>query len=335
MPAQAADRLDDGLEIRRTGPGERGAALALLARALEWGTDPAAERRYDWEHVENPFGGTLAWAAFEGARMVGLRHFLRWEFETADGVVVPAVRAVDTVTDPDYRRRGIFRRLTLGALDDLRREGVSFVFNTPNEQSRPGYLAFGWEVAGTWRWARRVASLPGARHSLGARGAAEEISLPSDLGVPAGEALADGEGVAALVASRRRPRGLQTRLSAEFLRWRYGPASLGHRALMAGPRVENGLAIVRVRPRGPLREAVVCDLQVPAGAERRAGRLIRRLVRSPEIDLVTRLGGPPLSLDGFVRVPRRGWTVVWRPIGDDAMPDPRRWNLTFGDLELF
>src|SRR5215470_17949432 len=89
--AHMADRLDDRLEIRRTGPGERAAALALLSRALDWGTDPAAERRYAWEHVENPFGETLAWAAFDGARMVGLRHFLRWEFETPGGAVVPAV----------------------------------------------------------------------------------------------------------------------------------------------------------------------------------------------------------------------------------------------------
>src|SRR5262245_52935062 len=163
--------------------------------------------------------------------MVGLRHFLRWEFATPGGAVVPAVRAVDTVTDPDYRRRGIFRRLTLGALDDLRREGVAFVFNTPNEQSRPGYLAFGWEVVGTWRRARRVASVGGALRSLTARAAPEQVSLTSDLGVPAGEALADGDGVAALLASRARPRGLETRLSVEFLRWRYGTAPLGYRAL--------------------------------------------------------------------------------------------------------
>src|SRR5262249_22763633 len=125
------DQSGDGLEIRRTGRDDRIAALTLLSRALDWGTGPADERRYVWEHEENPFGESLGWAAFDGARMVGLRSYLRWEFETRDGSVVKAVRAVDTVTDPSYRRRGVFRRLTLSAVDELRREGVRFVFNTP------------------------------------------------------------------------------------------------------------------------------------------------------------------------------------------------------------
>ena len=329
------DRSDDGLEIRRPGAGDRLAALTLLSRALHWSTDPADQRRFTWEHYQNPFGETLGWAAFDGARMVGLRHFLRWEFETRDGSVTAAVRAVDTVTHPDYRRRGIFRRLTLGALEDLRSEGVRFVFNTPNEQSGPGYLTIGWQVAGRWRWAWRLASLGALSGLVSASAEPKQVSMTSSLGVPAAEALSDAEGVETLLALRARPPGLETRLSVEFLRWRYGIAPLGYRALLAGPRVEEGLVIFRVQPRGQLGEALVCDLRVPAGKERLARALVRRLARAPDVDLVTRLAGPPISRDGFVRAPRGGWTVVWRDVADDVMPDRRLWSLTLGDLELF
>ena len=74
------------------------------------------------------------------------RVLMRWEF-VEHGRVVHAVRAVDTATHPDYQGRGIFTRLTLHALDELRHE-IDFVFNTPNDQSRPGYLKMGWQVVG-------------------------------------------------------------------------------------------------------------------------------------------------------------------------------------------
>ncbi len=58
------------------------------------------------------------------------------------------MRAVDTATDPDFQGAGIFRRLTLHALDALPALGVEFVFNTPNDKSLPGYLKIGWKVIG-------------------------------------------------------------------------------------------------------------------------------------------------------------------------------------------
>ena len=57
-----------------------------------------------------------------------------------------AYRAVDTATHPDYQGKGIFKKLTLQALEDIHEEGDTFVFNTPNENSRPGYLKMGWQI---------------------------------------------------------------------------------------------------------------------------------------------------------------------------------------------
>ena len=56
-----------------------------------------------------------------------------------------AVRAVDTITAPEARGRGVFTRFTLAILSNeiTRDDDVSFVFNTPNDQSRPGYLKMG------------------------------------------------------------------------------------------------------------------------------------------------------------------------------------------------
>ena len=43
---------------------------------------------------------------------------------------------------------GLFQNLSLRAADDVKSEGVDFVFNTPNDQSRPGYIKMGWQLVG-------------------------------------------------------------------------------------------------------------------------------------------------------------------------------------------
>ena len=56
--------------------------------------------------------------------------------------------AVDTATDPEHHGRGIFRALTTQGVERLADDGVAWVFNTPNDASRPGYLKMGWTAIG-------------------------------------------------------------------------------------------------------------------------------------------------------------------------------------------
>jgi GNAT superfamily N-acetyltransferase len=323
------------IEIRPTRPADEPAALALLSKALEWGCDPADRRRFAWEHEENPFGRTLGWGAFAGGRMVGLRHFLRWEFVAGDGSVGRAARPVDTVTHPDHRRRGISRRLAEAALAELPGRGVSFLFNTPNEQSGPGYRSLNWRVVGHWPLAWRPAAATAPWRLVRARGRPERTAPAPGLGLPAAEALGDPARVEGLLARRSRPPGFETRRSAEYLRWRYGAAPLEYRAVLAGADIEDGLAIVRARTRGPLRELLVCELLLPGDGAGRERELMRRLAGGPDVDVVARLGGGLVDRTGFVRAPRHGWTVVARSLAPGAPPPRRAWRLRVGDLELF
>src|SRR4029077_13661343 len=122
--------------------------LDLLANALGWSASAGLPEFFDWKHRENPFGESPGWVAVDGTRVVGFRTFLRWELEDGAGATRTAVRAVDTATHPDYQGRGIFRALTLLAVEEMTAEGVEFVFNTPNDKSRPGYLTMGWHEVG-------------------------------------------------------------------------------------------------------------------------------------------------------------------------------------------
>ncbi|MCM8570480.1 GNAT family N-acetyltransferase [Gramella jeungdoensis] len=108
---------------------------------------PLSEKIWSFKHIVNPFGASLVLVAEEDKRIVGVRAFMRWEWKK-NNKVYKALRAVDTATLPEYQGRGIFKKLTLKAVEVAKVHGNNFIFNTPNEQSRPGYLKMGWKVVG-------------------------------------------------------------------------------------------------------------------------------------------------------------------------------------------
>ncbi|HEY8526433.1 MAG TPA: GNAT family N-acetyltransferase [Acidimicrobiales bacterium] len=335
-----------GLDTRPAVDGDQPAVLALLQASLGWVPDEAYERFFAWKHRESPFGPSPAWVAVDGDRIVGFRTFMRWEF-TRGGEVVRAVRAVDTATHPDYQGRGIFSSLTRHALDELAADGVAFVFNTPNDKSRPGYLKLGWRLVGRLPVAARPRSLPALVRVARARTAADKWSAETDAGVPAPEALGDREAVArwlkAIDASTDAHAGadvLRTHRTPEYLAWRYGFGPLRYRALTVGDG--EGLVVFRVRRRGEAREAAVCEELLPDD-ERLRAEARRAVVKATGADHAV-LIGPARPSRGLLPVPGHGPTLVWRAVTDDesdgenveaAVPGLDAWGLTLGDVELF
>lgn len=319
------------LSIRRATDADRAGILALLATSLGREADPRYEALFAWKHEENAFGPSPAWIATDGERLAGFRVLMRWEFVRA-GAVVKAARAVDTATHPDYQGQGIFTRLTLHALEELRND-VSFVFNTPNEQSRPGYLKMGWEVIGRLPTAVRPTRIAGIPRIATARVPAERWSSPSTAGEDAADVLNDSDALDRLLASLPEPRGMRTRLSPEFLRWRFRTPLLAYRAVVAPGGLDEGVAIFRIRARGSAREAALSAVIARGGDRGTEARLTRAVTRAADADYVIRLGGGWLAPGGMVRLPGQGPLLTWRAVG--AATPPEHWELSLGDIELF
>lgn len=320
--------------IRRAGEADAEAILALLANSLAWSPDDDFAAFFFWKHRENPFGESPGWVALDAGRVVGYRTFLRWDFDW-DGRRARTVRAVDTAVARDHRGQGIFSRLTRQALDELEQEGVEFVFNTPNDQSRPGYLKMGWEVVGRQQvFIRPHLSWPSLRRTATARRASDRWSEATGImaGTAAGDVLDDAEAMRSLLAGTALPSGLGTRRSPEFLRWRYGFAPLGYRVLLVGRDLSAGLLIYRLHRRGSALEAAVCEVLLPDEDARRGAVLLRTLRRTCGADHVVAIGAAGLR-NGFLPLPGQGPILVWRPLSQGQQP--RRWALTLGDLELF
>ena len=320
-------RLPQGLQIREATPHDRPAILELCRRTLGWGDDPRFEQLYAWKHDQNAFGPSPTWVATDGDRIVGLRAFMRWEF-VRGRAVLRAVRAVDTATHPDYQGKGLFTALTLHGLDELQAEGVDFVFNTPNDKSRPGYLKMGWQVVGKLPTAVRFAGPTSAVRVVRSRVASDHWSLPLEIGEPVDEWM-DRTAFEPVVAHHPAAvRDVVTNVSSEFLRWRYGLPLLSYRAVPVG----DGAVIVRARRRGKAQELVMLGrLNV---TERKADRAMAGVLQSTECDHCIRLGGADVRA-GFMKLPGGGPVLTWRSLNQESMPPQANWRLGMGDVELF
>jgi GNAT superfamily N-acetyltransferase len=338
---------EGGFTVRALEDGDVPAAVALMTASLGAGPGGAdREALFRWKHLANPFGRSIAFIAERDAEVVGLRTFMRWRFaRSGAGGEILAVRAVDTATAHDVRRQGVFSRLTTRALDATKSEGVAFIFNTPNERSLPGYRKLGWQQLPDRRLRMRVRRPEKLLAAVARRrlrsGDAIEPPAGSRL-VPIQEFLADTRALAVFGRAEPEPGRMFTPRWEAYLRWRYGACPLPYAAVSEGSP-PSALAIVRLRARGTLREAVVCEAVCEPGSERALQTLLGRVPRMAAADhAVTHVGegwsaARILPRAGYLLVPRTGMHFVVRPVAS-SHPDPLKddsWALTLGDLELF
>ena len=286
---------------------------ALLRRTPE---------QWHWKHTLNPFGRSIVLVATDDDRVAAVRAFMRWRLTTRDGGELSCVRAVDTAVHPDFQRRGLFRRLNEAAIEIARDDGVDLVFNTPNAQSRPGYLKQGWRDVGPIG----VMIRPGLRI----------FARRSDGKLPDPDEVLPGATLAINLSGVDRPAlGLRTVRSEAYRRWRFEqhPTATYLRVDEAG-----STAVLRTNRRNGRDELIVSELigaaghrAITAAAKRsHAAYLVAWFSpRSPERRQAVRAG--------MIPVPRvTALNLVARPLSpiDVDVFDIANWDLALSDLEL-
>jgi hypothetical protein len=230
---------------------------------------------------------------------------------------------VDTATHPAYRRRGIFRRLTLEALEIASSKGTQLVFNTPNRDSAAGYSTMGWVEVGPIGVLIRPSLRMLQRPNRDAK-----IPQPDDL-IQHSSPLDD------LTPLRRHNRGLTTLRDGTYLNWRFASHPTARYSVVGNG---DGRAVLRPNLRRGRRELVISDIfgsqpEVAARAVRRSGRadyLVASFQRgTPERAALVRAGLLPVP--GL-----RALTLYVRPLA--ALPfdvtSMSAWDLALSDVEL-
>lgn len=297
--------------------------LAVLSASL--GESPLLARTpelWHWKHRDNPFGPSIVLLATVDGSIGGIRALMRWDLVDEGGRLIRCVRAVDTATHPDFQRRGIFRSLTLAAIDEATAQGIDLIFNTPNERSGAGYLTMGWREVGpigvmvrpTIRSLRR----PPQPHPADWWGEVDGVDAP-----------------AVITPTPDRPgQGLRTPRSTDYLEWRYRghptaryvTATIGASSVVARPNLRSGR-----------RELVISDLLGPQPA-----KPLRWILRHNPGDYAVGWFSPGTlerkvaSRAGLAPVPRvTALTLFARSLnGLEDVFDLSRWDLSIGDLEL-
>ncbi|WP_423818761.1 GNAT family N-acetyltransferase [Salinimicrobium sp. TIG7-5_MAKvit] len=133
------------MEIREAKETDIPEIVEVLKASLGEAEIQLSEDVWSYKHLINPFGKSLVLIAHEEGGIIGVRAFMRWQWRSKEKIF-NAFRAVDTATHPNHQGKGVFKKLTLAAVELAKKNGDHFVFNTPNDQSRPGYLKMGWEA---------------------------------------------------------------------------------------------------------------------------------------------------------------------------------------------
>ncbi len=286
---------------------------------------------WQWKHQLNPFGPSPVLLAFHQDQLVGMRAFLRWNWQYAHKVY-PAFRAVDTATHPQWQGRGIFRKLTMLLWQQLQQEHpAAFVYNTPNHQSKPGYLKMGWQVLGKPR--ARFVYRPGLGGSRKWKLAAAEQLLQT----------MDVRQLNPQVFNQADPALISPHQSATYFHWRY---QLTPDRTYAAWVFDDGaggscLLVFYLRKRRVFTELRICDrlvLRPGAAPHTLKSRSMQAIAREFPGCVVTSLCYPdePASpvLERFVPE-----ITLRMPDRRDALPacwtDISQWNLDMGTLELF
>jgi GNAT superfamily N-acetyltransferase len=298
------------MEIRPATGNDIPAIVELLKLTLGESLMPKSEAFWRWKHIDNPFGTSPVLLAFEKEQLIGVRAFMRWAWRCGDRVY-RAVRAVDTATHPAHQGRGIFKTLTLQLLDQCRQEGVDFVFNTPNENSKPGYLKMGWNEAGR---------LPVAIRPYCRMGKSNRIT---HAGWPQAEEVFHR-------ISQFSLNTLTTAVTPSYLLWRYERNPNVHYSIVSRLEKEPFLLVYRKRRIKSFNELRVVDY---FGDRRIFADALHWVVRAePGIGFFSVSG-----LSGLL--PRRfpvGPMVTVRMLSDFApVRTFERWSPSLGDLELF
>jgi hypothetical protein len=112
---------------------------SLLIRARDSFYQPGEDNYVDWLCGGNPAGTPYCYMAMDGDTIAGQYMVVPIRLAVG-GNLVSGCLSLDTFTNEEYRKQGIFVTLAERVYDDAEQDGMKFTLGLPNNNSRPGFL---------------------------------------------------------------------------------------------------------------------------------------------------------------------------------------------------
>ena len=227
-------------------------------------------------------------------------------------------------------------------VEEMQQEHVSFIYNTPNNKSMPGYLKMGWTpVTRIPLWVRPMSPL--LRRAFGMT----RVEAPGLEGFgTATDVLEDPRLPAFLSDVAPDDDRYHTARTLRYLRWRYADIpTLSYSARFETTGDAGALVIARARRRGYLREVTLSELLVTPSMRgiTIARDIVADLVQRASADYVAACAARSsterqiLVRAGFLPAPRLGPHFTVRCLASMGVNPAhwQNWRCSIGDLELF
>ena len=316
------------MQIREAEDSDIPGILKVLKASLGEGSSKKTEEVWRFKHIDNPFGRSLVLIAEENNEIIGVRAFMRWKWQLGNKVY-SAFRAVDTATHPSHQGKGIFKKLTISALELSRERGDHFVFNTPNDQSKPGYLKMGWKEVDRLKIELTPAILFSFSKKFNNTSELKRTQQNSTVNIQ----------LIKEYNKKQESKGIFTPKDVQFLKWRYENNPLQEYDVF---RNKNIYMAAYLKNRGRIKELrVVEKICQDKSAEKEANKWIRKLAAkkgahiitcSPKINKLSPFTinfklnlGPVLTLKKINLIENEHTQLM----------NLNNWQYSLGDLELF
>ena len=174
---------------------DRNAVIKLLNQNL---TPRNTDDFFNWKYLNYPGGSSTGAVAVANDKIVAVVFYLPFNFYNNKKTIL-AARPVGGCTDPDYRGKGIFKKLMKFCLDSYAKD-YKFLFANPNRFSHPEFLKMGWKEVEGYEYRLGVVFPWTAKYNLNLE-SFSDTSLPNELEISHQDYVSAG--------------------TREFIKWRY------------------------------------------------------------------------------------------------------------------
>lgn len=103
----------------------------------------------EWQHLQNPNQppqGVFGVPAGDASKTAAIYLTMRVQMSAPDGSVFDAAQSLDTLTDIDFRRMGLFVRGAKATYERCAEAGLGLVYGFPNGNSCRGFRKLDWTI---------------------------------------------------------------------------------------------------------------------------------------------------------------------------------------------